>query len=75
MTANGFDARVELLLRRIDRLVAAREALHERPASEAELEHNRTEIVRAQRELSQALIDRYCLRGLGRNYSRLRAAS
>jgi hypothetical protein len=50
---------VELLLRRISTLVAERQELRRRPATSEELEENRLEIVRCQRELNQALIELY----------------
>ena len=50
---------VETLNARIARLVAERQALRARQASERTLERNRREIARLQQELSQALIERH----------------
>jgi hypothetical protein len=48
---------VEALLRRISALVARRQELRGDPKRAAELEQNRLEIVRCQRELNHALIE------------------
>ncbi len=50
---------VEKLLERITALVAERQDLRGRGASEADLERNRRELVDRHRELSQALIERH----------------
>jgi hypothetical protein len=50
---------VEILLERIGDLAAERQELRRRAASAAVLERNRLELVRAQWELSYALIDRH----------------
>ena len=50
---------VESLLRRISVLVAERQELRAQPDRAAELERNRLEIVRFQRELNSALIELY----------------
>jgi hypothetical protein len=49
----------EELTARIGQLVAERQELRARGASEASLERNRIQIARAQWELAHALIDRY----------------
>jgi hypothetical protein len=49
----------EELTARIGQLVAERQGLRARGASEASLERNRMQIARAQWELAHALIDRY----------------
>ncbi len=59
-------ARVERLQEALSVLVAQRQTLHERHADRTELESNRLELARRQRELSQALIERY-LRPAERN--------
>ncbi len=53
---------VESLLRRISVLVAERQELRPEPDRVAELEQNRLEIVRCQRELNHALIELYAKR-------------
>jgi hypothetical protein len=53
---------VESLLRRISVLVAERQDLRGQPDLVAELEQNRLEIVRCQRELNHALIELYAKR-------------
>jgi hypothetical protein len=50
-------ADVESLQEAVRALAAERQALHERDAGRDELEANRLELARRQRELSQALID------------------
>ena len=50
---------VETLGLRIRALVVERQALRERGAGRRALERNRVELVRHQRELSRALIDRH----------------
>jgi hypothetical protein len=52
-------AEVECLQEAVRALVTARQALHDREAGRDELESNRLELARRQRELSYALIDRY----------------
>jgi hypothetical protein len=50
---------VETLLRQISRLVAERQNLRGQPNRQRELEENRLEIARCQRELNHALIELY----------------
>jgi hypothetical protein len=52
-------ATVEALTLRVAELVAERQQLRDRDASDTALERNRIQIARAQWELGQALIDRY----------------
>jgi hypothetical protein len=52
-------ATADELTTRIGRLVAERQELRARGASEASLERNRLQIARAQWELAHALIDRH----------------
>ena len=49
--------KVEQLTERLRQLVSERQSLRDRGASTADLERNRLEIVRRQRELSYALIE------------------
>jgi hypothetical protein len=51
--------RVDHLLRTISKLVAERQELRGGPERAAELERNRLEIARSQRELNHALIELY----------------
>jgi hypothetical protein len=52
-------ASVEALTLRVAELVAERQQLRDRDASDTALERNRIQLARAQWELGQALIDRY----------------
>ena len=52
-------ARVDQLLRRISALVAERQDLRGQPERSVDLERNRVEIARCQRELNHALIELY----------------
>jgi hypothetical protein len=65
---------VESLGLRIRTLVVERQALRDRGAGKRALERNRLELVRCQRELSQALIDRHHGEG-ARPTGRARSAS
>ena len=53
------DSSVEALTLRISVLVAERQQLRDRGASESSLERNRLQLARAQWELGHALIDRH----------------
>ena len=53
---------VECLVAALGVLVAERQAMRDRNAGRAELESNRLEVVRRQRQLSKALIDRHVYR-------------
>ena len=53
------DSSVEALTFRISALVAERQQLRDRGASESSLERNRLRLARAQWELGHALIDRH----------------
>jgi hypothetical protein len=57
--ARGSMSSVECLEEQLRTLAAQRQALRERAAGRDELESNRLELASRQRELSQALIDRY----------------
>jgi hypothetical protein len=53
---------VECLVAALGALVAERQAMRDRNAGRVALESNRLEVVRRQRQLSKALIDRHLYR-------------
>ena len=53
---------VECLVAALGTLVAERQGMRDRNAGRVELESNRLEVVRRQRQLSKALIDRHLYR-------------
>ena len=53
---------VECLVAALGALVSERQAMRDRNAGRVELESNRLEVVRRQRQLSKALIDRHLYR-------------
>ena len=53
------EIKMETLMEQISELTSERQRLRDRGASQGRLERNRSELARAQWELSHALIERY----------------
>ena len=68
-------ASVESLQQVLRELVAERQILREHNAGRVALESNRLEVARRQRELSHALIDRYCAEASAHRRLQLRRSS